>query len=44
MQIQGAEVVGPAPSGEKGMGFLLRSRLPDIAILDVRLGQENVYP
>jgi two-component SAPR family response regulator len=44
MKIQGAEVLGPAPSVEEGMGLLLRNRLPDMAILDVRLGKENVFP
>jgi CheY-like chemotaxis protein len=44
MQSQGAEVVGLAPSVEEGMGLLLRGPLPDMAILDVRLGQETVFP
>ena len=44
MKNQGAEVVGPAPSVEEAMGLLLRGPLPDMAILDVRLGQEKVFP
>jgi two-component SAPR family response regulator len=44
MQAKGAEVVGPVPSVDKGMSLLLNDTLPDMAILDVRLGEETVYP
>jgi CheY-like chemotaxis protein len=44
IQSQGADVVGPAPSVEEGMGLLLRGLLPDMAVLDVRLGQGRVSP
>lgn len=44
VRAQGAEVAGPVPSVAEGLSLLLRDRLPDSAILDVRLGRETVFP
>lgn len=43
MQGQGAQVVGPVASVDEALALLSRDALPDLAILDVRLGNEKVF-
>lgn len=43
MAAHDAVVLGPVPSVEDGLGVLLEA-VPDLAILDVRLGREMVFP
>lgn len=43
LQEKGAQVMGPVPSVGEALALLLRG-LPDLAVLDVRLGQERVFP
>lgn len=44
VEAQGAKILGPVRNVADGLSLLLRERLPDAAILDVRLGQETVFP
>ena len=44
LEAHGAVVMGPVSRVEDGLELLARERLPDLAILDVNLGGEMVYP
>lgn len=41
---QGASVLGPVPSVTEALALLARGDRPDMALLDVKLGEELVYP
>lgn len=41
---EGAEVLGPVPSVAAALDLLDREDWPDLALLDVKLGDETVYP
>jgi CheY-like chemotaxis protein len=44
LEDQGANVLGPAPSVADALALLARGDRPDTALLDVKLGDEVVYP
>jgi CheY-like chemotaxis protein len=44
LEAQGATVLGPFGHLDEALTFLAHSRLPDAAVLDVRLNGELVYP
>lgn len=44
LESKGAEVVGPAPSVADALAALKLEPLPDAAVLDINLGEEQVFP
>ncbi|SBV37573.1 conserved hypothetical protein [uncultured Stenotrophomonas sp.] len=44
LQNEGAQVLGPASCMEDADALLDGSPLPDAAVLDINLGNQNVYP
>lgn len=44
LESMGAEVLGPVPSVADAMALLAREAPPDVAVLDVNLGGEMVFP
>lgn len=44
LQSEGAEVVGPASCVADANALLEGNCLPDVAVLDINLGSEDVYP
>ena len=44
LEDQGAEVMGPVPSVAEALDLLQQGPAPDIAVLDVNLQGERVYP
>lgn len=44
LEDQGAEVLGPVPSVEEALALLDTDPLPDAAVLDINLGNEQVFP
>jgi DNA-binding response OmpR family regulator len=44
LEEQDAEVLGPVPSVEDAMALLDAGPLPDAAVLDINLGDEQVFP
>ena len=44
LESQGAEVVGPVPTVAEALDLLRREPAPHMAILDINLGGEMVYP
>lgn len=44
LEDQGVNVLGPVPSVADALALLAREERPDIAVLDVKLGDEVVYP
>jgi len=44
LESRGWEIVGPAASAEEAMRLIDGSSLPDVAVLDVNLGGQMVYP
>ena len=44
LQEAGAEMLGPVASVEIGLRILANGQIPDAASLDVKLGDETVYP
>ncbi|MDP8921195.1 MAG: response regulator [Pseudomonadota bacterium] len=44
LERQGAEVIGPVPTVAEAMELLRQGPAPDIAILDINLQGEMVYP
>ena len=44
LEDQGANVLGPVPSVGDALALLAQEEGPDVALLDVKLGDEMVYP
>lgn len=44
LEEQGAEVLGPVPSVDDALALLDAEPLPDAAVLDINLGDEQVFP
>jgi CheY-like chemotaxis protein len=44
LEEQGAEVLGPVPSVQDALALLDARPLPDAAVLDINLGDEQVFP
>lgn len=44
LEEQGAEVLGPVPTVEDAIALLEVDPLPDVAVLDINLGSEQVFP
>jgi CheY-like chemotaxis protein len=44
LESEGVQVMGPAPSVDEALGLLNTDALPDGAVLDVNLGDEQVFP
>ena len=44
LEEQGFMVLGPAPSTEDALALLRAASLPDAAVLDINLGDEEVFP
>lgn len=44
LEDQGANVLGPVSSVADALALLDREERPDVALLDVKLGEEMVYP
>jgi CheY-like chemotaxis protein len=44
LEEQGAQVLGPVPSVDDALALLDTELLPDAAVLDINLGDEQVFP
>lgn len=44
LEDQGAEVLGPVPSVADAIALLEANSVPDAAVLDINLGDEQVFP
>ncbi len=44
LEAQGGEATGPVSSVDDALSLLLLDMLPDLAVLDVQLGREKVFP
>lgn len=44
LEEQGAEVLGPVPSVDDALALLETEATPDAAVLDINLGDEQVFP
>lgn len=44
LEEQGAQVLGPVPSVDDALALLETEPMPDAAVLDINLGDEQVFP